>query len=242
LIYSLPTFQNPTGATLSLERRHHLIELAARYDVPIIEDDAYGQLRFDGDPLPSLLALAGPGSSNGSANYQGNVIYVSTFSKTLAPGLRLAWIVAPLEVIGKLVQAKQGADLHTSTFNQMIAYELVRDGFLERHVPLIRQVYRERREEMLAAMAAHFPPEVRWTRPKGGLFLWVTLPQGTNAAELLPAALAAKVAFVPGAAMFPNGGGQNTLRLNFSNPSLEIIREGIARLGQVLHTELNQVQ
>jgi 2-aminoadipate transaminase len=124
----------------------------------------------------------------------------------------------------------------------MIAYELVRDGFLERHVPLIRRVYRERREEMLAAMAAHFPPEVRWTRPKGGLFLWVTLPQGTNAAELLPAALAAKVAFVPGAAMFPNGGGQNTLRLNFSNPSLEIIREGIARLGQVLHAELNQVQ
>ena len=241
-IYTLPTFQNPTGVTLSLERRQHLVALAARYGIPIIEDDAYGQLRFDGDPLPSLLALAGFGSSNGSANYDGNVIYISTFSKTLAPGLRLAWIVAPVEVIGKLVQAKQGADLHTPTFNQMIAYELVRDGFLERHIPLIRRVYRERREEMMAALAAHFPPEVRWTHPEGGLFLWVTLPNGISAAELLPAALAVKVAFVPGAAMFPNGGGQNTLRLNFSNASLEKIRKGIARLGQVLHAELNQVQ
>jgi 2-aminoadipate transaminase len=242
LIYSLPTFQNPSGVTLTLDRRQHLVELAARYGVPIIEDDAYGQLRFEGDHLPSLLAVAGPGSANGSGVYDGNVLYLSTFSKTLAPGLRLAWIVAPLEVIRKLVQAKQGADLHSATFSQMVAYEIIRDGFLQQHVPVIRQVYRERREVMLAALADHFPPGVHWTRPEGGLFLWVTLPQGVNAAELLPAALAAKVAFVPGAAMFPNGGGENTLRLNFSNAAPDKIREGIARLGRVLHQELNQTQ
>jgi 2-aminoadipate transaminase len=240
LIYSLPTFQNPTGVTLTLARRRQLVELAARYGVPIIEDDAYGQLRFEGEPLPSLLAVAGSASANGSGAYEGSVIYLSTFSKTLAPGLRLAWIIAPLEVIRKLVQAKQGADLHSGTFSQMIAYEIVRNGFLQQHVPVIRQVYRERREVMLAALAAHFPSGVHWTRPEGGLFLWVTLPEGVGAAELLPAALAAKVAFVPGAAMFPNGGGENTLRLNFSNASPGQIREGIARLGRVLHEKLDQ--
>lgn len=242
LIYSLPTFQNPTGVTLTLERRQHLVELAGRYGVPIIEDDAYGQLRFEGDPLPSLLALSGPASTNGTGAYEGHVIYLSTFSKTLVPGLRLAWIVAPLEVIRKLVQAKQGADLHSATFNQMIAYEAVRDDFLRQHVPLIQKVYRERREVMLAALAEHFPPGVHWTRPDGGLFLWVTLPEGVNAAELLPAALAAKVAFVPGAPMFPNGGGENTLRLNFSNAAPDSIREGVARLGRVLYDKIGTSQ
>jgi 2-aminoadipate transaminase len=238
LIYSLPTFQNPTGVTLTLERRRHLVEVAGRYGVPIIEDDAYGQLRFEGDSLPSLLALAGPASTNGTGVYEGHVIYLSTFSKTLVPGLRLAWIVAPLEVIRRLVQAKQGADLHSATFNQMIVYEAVRDGFLQQHVPLIQKVYRERRNVMLAALTKHFPPGAHWTRPDGGLFLWVTLPEGVNAAELLSAALAAKVAFVPGAPMFPNGGGENTMRLNFSNAAPDSIREGIARLGRVLHEKL----
>ncbi|GIK39583.1 MAG: aminotransferase [Chloroflexota bacterium] len=242
LIYSLPTFQNPTGVTLTLERRQRLVELAGRYGVPIIEDDAYGQLRFEGDALPSLLALAGPASTNGKGAYEGHVIYLSTFSKTLVPGLRLAWIVAPGEVIRKLVQAKQGADLHSATFNQMIAYEAVRDGFLRQHVPLIQKVYRERRDVMLAALAEHFPPGVHWTRPDGGLFLWVTLPEGVNGAELLPAALAAKVAFVPGAPMFPNGGGENTLRLNFSNATPASIREGIARLGRVLYDKIRATQ
>jgi 2-aminoadipate transaminase len=240
LIYSLPTFQNPAGRTLTLERRRRLVELAGRYGAPIIEDDAYGQLRFEGEHLPTLLMVAGSGTANSSGLYEGSVIYLSTFSKTLAPGLRLAWIVAPLDVIRKLVQAKQGADLHSATFNQMIAYEAVRDGFLQRHLPVIRQVYRERREVMLAALTEHFPPGVRWTRPQGGLFLWLTLPEGLNAAELLPDALAAKVAFVPGAPMFPNGGGENTLRLNFSNASPDQIRQGIARLGRVLHKKLGQ--
>lgn len=237
LIYTMPTFQNPTGVTLTLERRQKLVELAQRYGVPIIEDDAYGELRFEGEPIPKILAVAG---SSSVGDYDGSVIYLSTFSKTLVPGLRLAWIVAPLEVIRKLVQAKQGADLHSATFNQMIAYEAVHNGFLQQHLPLIRQVYRERRDLMLAALAEHFPPEVHWTRPDGGLFLWVTLPQGVSGAELLPAALAAKVAFVPGAPMFPNGGGENTLRLNFSNATPAQIREGIARLGRVLAEQLGR--
>ena len=239
-IYSLPTFQNPTGVTLTLERRRQLVELADHYSVPIIEDDAYGQLRFEGEHLPTVLGLTGSNSANGQRDYQGNVIYLSTFSKTLVPGLRLAWIVAPTEVIHKLVQAKQGADLHSATFNQMIVYEVIRAGFLQQHLPSIRQLYRERRDVMLATMAEHFPPgAVHWTHPAGGLFLWVTLPEGVNAAEMLPAALAAKVAFVPGASMFPGGGGQNTLRLNFSNPTPAKIREGIARLGRVLHEKLS---
>jgi 2-aminoadipate transaminase len=241
LIYSLPTFQNPTGVTLTLKRRQHLVELAARYGIPIIEDDAYGQLRFEGDPLPTLLDLARPGSAEADS-YRGDVIYLSTFSKTLVPGLRLAWVVAPLEVIGKLVQAKQGADLHSGTFNQMVAYEIIRDGFLQQHIPVIRRVYRERRDIMLAALAEHFPTGLRWTHPDGGLFLWITLPEGVDAAELLPAALAAKVAFVPGEPMFPTGGGKNTFRLNFSNAAPDKIREGIARLGRVLHEKISAMQ
>jgi 2-aminoadipate transaminase len=240
-IYSLPTFQNPTGVTLSLDRRRQLVELADRYGVPIIEDDAYGQLRFEGEHLPTLVELAGSHSANGQADYEGNVIYLSTFSKTLVPGLRLAWIVAPAEVIRKLVQAKQGADLHSGTLNQMIVYETVRSGLLPQHVPTIRQVYRERRDVMLAAMAEHFPAGIHWTHPVGGLFLWVTLPEGIDAAELLPVVLAAKVAFVPGAPMFPNGGGKNTLRLNFSNAAPAKIQEGIARLGRVLQHMIEQL-
>ncbi|MCK6625081.1 MAG: PLP-dependent aminotransferase family protein [Anaerolineae bacterium] len=238
LIYTMPTFQNPTGVTLTLERRQQLVDLAQRYGVPIIEDDAYGELRFEGEPIPKILEVGGSGLSEG--DYNGSVIYLSTFSKTLAPGLRLAWIVAPLEVIRKLVQAKQGADLHSATFNQMIAYEAVRDGFLQRHLPVIRRVYRERREVMLAALAEHFPPEAHWTHPDGGLFLWVTLPPGISGVALLPAALAAHVAFVPGEPMFPNGGGENTLRLNFSNATPAQIREGIARLGRVLAEQLGR--
>lgn len=239
LIYTMPTFQNPTGVTLTLERRQQLVELAHRYGVPIIEDDAYGELRFEGEPIPKILAVAGS-TSKSAGEYEGSVIYLSTFSKTLVPGLRLAWIVAPLEVIRKLVQAKQGADLHSATLNQMIAYEAVRDGFLQHHLPVIRRVYRERREVMLAALAEHFPPGANWTHPDGGLFLWVTLPSGISGAELLPAALAANVAFVPGAPMFPNGGGENTLRLNFSNATPTQIRAGIARLGRVLVEHLGR--
>jgi 2-aminoadipate transaminase len=240
-IYVLPNFQNPTGVTLSIERRRQLIDLADRYGVPIVEDDPYGQLRFEGDHLPSVVSLDNQFRENSDACYRGNVIYLSTFSKILAPGIRLAWVVAPSEVIRKLVQAKQAADLHTATFNQMVAFEVARGGFIDRHVWLIRRVYSERRNIMLEAMRQHFPPGVSWTHPQGGLFLWVTLPEGLNSAEVLKIAVERKVAFVPGAPFYPSGGGENTMRINFSNASPEKIREGIARLGAVLHEMLGTI-
>ncbi|MBI5876310.1 MAG: PLP-dependent aminotransferase family protein [Chloroflexi bacterium] len=237
-IYVLPNFQNPTGVTMSLERRERLVELADHYGVPIIEDDPYGQLRYAGVNLQTVASLDAEMHDGDDSTYTGNVIYLSTFSKTLAPGLRVAWVVAPAAVIRKLVQAKQGADLHTATFNQILAYEVSKGGFLARHVRMLRDVYRERRDAMLAAMEAHFPPGVQWTRPDGGLFLWVTLPAGASAAELLRAAIAHKVAFIPGGAFHPCGGGENTLRLNFSFCPPDTIREGIARLGQVMREQL----
>jgi 2-aminoadipate transaminase len=234
-IYVLPNFQNPTGVTLSLERRHRLVELAERYGVPIVEDDPYGQLRFEGEHLPSVVVLDGQYQDNGhDVCYSGNVIYLSTFSKTLAPGLRLAWVVAPPEIIRKLVQAKQGTDLHTSTFNQMVAHEVSRGGFLDQHIRLIRSVYRERRDIMLEMMEKHFPPEVHWTRPQGGLFLWGTLPEHISAADALKLAIERKVAFVPGGPFYPCGGGHNTMRINYSNATPEKIEIGITRLGEVL--------
>ena len=237
-IYVLPNFQNPTGVTLQLERRRQLVQLADRYGVPIVEDDPYGQLRFSGEHLPPIVTLDGHGRGHDEPRYRGNVIYLSTFSKILAPGLRLAWVIAPPEVIHRLVQAKQGADLHTATFTQMVAYQVAQGGFLDRHVRHICRVYKERRDIMLAAMDACFPPGVRWTRPNGGLFLWVTLPEGLDAAVVLKAALELKVAFVPGASFHACGGGANTFRLNFSNATPEKIQEGIARLGRVLSAQV----
>ena len=240
-IYALPNFQNPTGVTFTLERRQKLVEMASRYGVPVVEDDPYSQLRFEGEPLPSLLALENERQQREGQKdqlYQGNVIQLNTFSKVLAPGLRLGWIVAPAEVIRKLVLAKQGADLHTATFNQIIAYEITREGFMEEHIPLIRKTYRERRDAMLAALEEYFPDNARWTRPQGGMFLWVTLPEGIDAAELLSEALEYRIAFVPGAVFHPCGGGANTIRLNFSNATPECIEEGIRQLGKLLHTRL----
>ena len=233
-IYVLPNFQNPTGVTLSAQRRQQLVELADRAGVPIIEDDPYGQLRYEGQNLPSAVVLDSHLRDDEDQCYRGNVIYLSTFSKILAPGLRLAWVIAPPEVIQKLVQAKQGADLHTATFNQMVAHEISRAGFLDRHIDLIRRVYSERRDVMLGAMDRYFPPGVDWTQPEGGLFLWGTLPENLASAQVLERAVEQKVAFVPGEPFFPCGGGHNTMRLNFSNATPEDIREGIARLGSVL--------
>lgn len=237
-IYALPNFQNPSGVTLSLERRHEVIRLADHYGVPIIEDDPYGQLRYEGDHVPSLVALDAQARSHNGAPYTGNIIYLSTFSKTLAPGLRLAWIVAPAEVIQKLVQAKQGADLHTSTFAQMLAFDVARGGFLDQHVKVIRAVYGARRDAMLKALDRYFPPEVTWTKPQGGLFLWATFPEHIDAAEVLKAALKEKVAFVPGTSFFADGTGRNTARLNFSYCDEKEIEDGIYRLSVALKAVL----
>lgn len=234
-IYVLPNFQNPTGTTLALERRKQLVELADRYGVPIVEDDPYGQLRFEGEHLPAVEVIDSVMHCNNCGYYSGNVIYLSTFSKILAPGVRLAWVIAPPEVIQKLVQAKQGADLHTSTFNQMVAHEVGHGGFLNRYIQVIQSTYKERRDVMVECLAEHMPKDVTWTKPQGGLFLWLTLPEGINTTELLQEAIKEKVAFVPGESFFPNGGGENTMRLNFSFSHPEKINEGIARLGRLVH-------
>ena len=240
-MYILPNFQNPSGVTISLERREELVFLADKYGIPIIEDDPYGQLRYDGEHKPPLVVLDRVNLRRDNGYTLGNVIYLSTFSKTLAPGIRLGWIVAPSDVISKLVQLKQGADLHTSTFGQMITYEVARDGFLDEHVKTIRQVYNERLQVMLDAMDKHFPPEVTWTKPHGGLFLWVTMPEGTNCHDLLKAAIEEKVAFVPGDCFYPDAGnGLRNFRLNFSNATPDQIKEGIRRLSVAVRTELEK--
>ena len=233
-VYALPNFQNPTGVTLSLERRHALVRLADRHGVPILEDDPYGQLRYEGDHLPSLVALDAEYRGLAGAGYSGNVLYLSTFSKTLAPGLRLGWIIGPVEVIQRLAQAKQGVDLHTSTFVQLVAYEVARCGFLDGHIRRLRRAHKVRRDALLAAMSSAFPPGVTWTAPAGGLFVWATLPESLDAADLLQHALREKVAFAPGGAFFADGSGTNTMRLNFTSASVERIEEGAVRLGRSL--------
>ncbi len=238
-MYILPNFQNPTGVTLSLTRRYDLIALAEEYGIPIVEDDPYGQLRYEGEHLKPLVVLdAEYEGCEGSGSYTGNVIYTSTFSKTLAPGLRLGWIVAPKDVVSKLVQMKQGTDLHTSSFDQMVAYEVAHGGFLDRHIRNIREVYNRRRNLMLRTMEETFPAEMRWTRPQGGLFLWASTPESIDTADLLKDAIQQKVAFVPGYSFHPAGGGHNTMRLNFSNASDEMLVEGIRRLALVLKQRL----
>lgn len=236
-IYVLPNFQNPTGTTLPLERRQKLVELADRYGVPIIEDDPYGQLRYEGEDLPAV-ELIDSQMRMSSGNYTGNVIYLSTFSKILAPGLRLAWAIAPKEVIRKLSLAKQGTDLHTSTFTQIVAHEVGQHGFIDRHVKVIQETYRERRNAMLDALEEHMPAGVSWTKPNGGLFLWVTLPEKIDATEMLQEAINEKVAYVPGEFFHPDGSGKNTMRLNFSFCKPEVINEGISRLGKAFKKKL----
>jgi 2-aminoadipate transaminase len=239
-MYILPNFQNPGGVTLSLKRRLELIDIADRYGIPIIEDDPYGELRFEGEHIPPLVVLDAErlNGRNSQGYFKGNVIYLSTFSKTLAPGLRLGWMVAPKDVVQHCVTAKQGMDLHTSTFNQMVAYEVARDGFIKAHVRKIRKVYQERRDVMLAAMEQYFPYGISWTNPQGGLFLWVTLPEEIDTTPLLQKAVKNNVAFVPGNTFYPDGDGQNTMRLNFSNAQPEQIEIGIQRLGEVLTEEI----
>lgn len=238
-IYVLPNFQNPTGRTTNLERRKQLVTLAQQYGVPIIEDDPYGKLRFEGEHIPSVLTLDSKyADPDCKTPYAGNVIYLSTFSKILAPGLRLAWVIAPETVIQALVKAKQGADLNTAKIIQMTTHEVCKNGFIDKHIEIIRKVYRERRDVMLRCLEDFMPEGVQWTSPQGGLFLWVTLPDHINTTQLLKEALKEKVAFVPGEYFFPCGGGQNTMRLNFSFSRPELITEGISRLGRVIKNHI----
>src|SRR6516162_3205986 len=237
-MYVLPNFQNPGGVTLSEDRRAQLVWLSDKYGIPIIEDDPYGQLRYEGEHIKPLIVLDRMNALRDNGYHFGNVIYLSTFSKVLAPGLRLGWIVAPPHVITRFVQLKQSADLHTSTFAQMVMYEVAKDGFLDKHVKTIRACYKERRDAMLAALHDFFPPEVKWTHPQGGLFLWVTLPQGIDGMRLFDEAIRHNVAFVPGQPFFAEGDSGSHMRLNFSNATPEMLREGIRRLSIVVAHEI----
>src|SRR5690606_2829129 len=226
-VYALPNFHNPMGVTLSLERRQELVERCAAANLPIVEDDPYGELRYAGSHLPSLLNL---GRKAGAT-----VIRLGSFSKVLAPGLRLGYIVAPKEIIDKLVQVKQATDLHSSSITQMAVYEVIKDGFLTKHLPAVRDLYKRQCEFMLDAMTEHVPETASWTRPEGGMFIWVKLPQNVDAQELLAKAIDRHAAFVPGAPFYVNDDFQrNTMRLSFVTVSEERIRQGIAILGQLI--------
>jgi 2-aminoadipate transaminase len=233
MIYALPNFQNPMGVTMSMDRREELIQLADKYGTPIIEDDPYGKLRFEGEHLTPLIVMD-QNIRDGKDFKDGNVIYLSTFSKTLTPGLRIAWVIAPDEVIHKLGQAKQAADLHTTTFNQYLAYEAAKDGFLEKHIEKIVEVYKGRRNLMLELFDECMPEGITWTRPEGGLFLWIRLPEGVNSIDVFDDAIKEKVAFVPGGAFYVDDTGHNNMRINFSNATDEQIVEGVHRLSKAI--------
>ncbi|MDD4051097.1 MAG: PLP-dependent aminotransferase family protein [candidate division Zixibacteria bacterium] len=222
-IYVIPNFHNPTGITMSLKRRLQLIELANKYELPSIDDNPYGDLRFEGDPVPSLRALGGD-----------TVISLMTFSKIVTPGLRIAWLVSPEGMMPIFERVKQSCDLHTSTFGQMVLLEYLKMGKLDQHIEKIRRTYSARRDIMVNAIAEYFPSGTKVVKPKGGLFLWLTLPNKMSAKDLLPKAIAAKVAYVYGSPFHPNGGGEDTMRLNFSTANEKDILEGIKRLGRIV--------
>ncbi len=223
-IYVIPDFQNPSGNTWSLERRKGLIEMANKYDVVIIEDNPYGDLRFEGEPLPSLKSL----------DTEERVVFLGTFSKILCPGFRLGWVVANPEILGKYNQIKQAGDLQSSTFSQIHTAVFLQENDLEAHIQKIVDLYVKRRDVMLKAMDDYFPEGVTFTRPVGGLFTWVTFPEHVDGKELAQRAIEKKVAFVPGGAFYPNGGNLNHARLNYSASDEETIIEGIKRLAEVI--------
>jgi 2-aminoadipate transaminase len=236
-LYTVPDFQNPSGVTISLDRRKKIVELAHEYDVIIIEDTAYSALYYGNPPPASLLEVEGDFLGKDKWNDEGLVIQLGTASKTLMPALRVGWSIAPRAILNKLVLLKQANDLHTSTINQSLAYELAND-ILEPHLDVLRSVYGERRNAMVDALRQHLPNNVHFSAPSGGMFVWLNLPEGMNARKLLEIALKEeKLAFVPGAAFHANGGGENTLRLSFSTCSPEVILDGMKRLCALIKRE-----
>jgi 2-aminoadipate transaminase len=223
-IYSVPSFQNPAGVTLSGERRHRLVELAREHEVLVCEDNPYGLLRYDGEPQPTLYSLDG-------GDY---VIYLGTLSKILSPGIRIGWVVAPPPVLEKIGLGKQAADLCTSTLTQYFVREYFAEGRWREYVDDLIEIYRSRRDAMLDALQRHFPPQAEWTHPAGGLFVWATLPDYIDTTDLLAKALRENVAFVPGRAAYVDGRGGSSMRLNFSGSDEDEVREGVRRIGRVV--------
>ncbi|MGL4767736.1 MAG: PLP-dependent aminotransferase family protein [Formosimonas sp.] len=221
-IYALPNFQNPTGRMMSEERRAKLVEVARAQDLLVVEDDPYGALWYEAAPPASLLS-----------RMPERVIHMGSFSKVLAPGLRLGYIVAPVEIARKFEQTKQATDLHTSTIAQRVVYEVVKDGFLDEHIPMIRTLYKNQAHCMLAALEQHMPSGVTWNQPAGGMFLWVNLPSHLNSEVVLEKALAQNVAYVPGTPFYANEVNSHTLRLAFVTVPAAKIEEGVAKLGRI---------
>ena len=221
-LYALPNFQNPTGRMMSEERRQTLVEKAREHDLLVVEDDPYGALWYEAAPPASLLS-----------RMPERVIHMGSFSKVLAPGLRLGYLIAPVEITKKFEQAKQATDLHTSTIAQRVVYEVVKDGFLDEHIPSIRQRYKNQAHAMLDALTTYMPKGVTWNQPAGGMFLWVTLPDGMNSEKMLDKVFAHNVAYVPGTPFYANEAQTNTLRLAFVTVPPEKIQEGVKRMGEV---------
>lgn len=229
LFYTVATFQNPSGVTYSPQKRQAVAELLQKHDTIMIEDDPYGELRFMGEETRPIRYYC-----------RNQAVLLGTFSKIVAPGMRLGWIYAPAEIMEQLITVKQGADLHSNIMAQRIVYQYLQDNDLDAHLQMVRSVYKRQRDLMVEMLERYFPPEVSFTRPEGGMFLWVTLPEGVAALELLKEAIKENVAFVPGNAFYVDGSGANTLRLNFSNADEVMIEEGIKRLGKVINNGLYQ--
>jgi DNA-binding transcriptional MocR family regulator len=233
--YVVPEFANPTGDTLDESQRRAVLRLIDELGVPLIEDAAYEALRFDGEPLKPMAALE---LETCGTIENSRVMYAGTFSKTVCPGMRVGWICAASELVRKIVLAKQAGDLHSSTLNQMVVHRVVERVF-DTHVQTLLPVYARRRDAMLSALAATMPHGASWTKPRGGMFVWVTLPKAINGADLLARSLAEeKIGFVPGGAFSPNGDVQNTIRLNYSLASEPVIAEGVSRLGKLIARQL----
>src|ERR671927_732975 len=227
-IYTIPNFQNPAGVTLSLPRRRRLVEVAQERELLVLEDNPYGLLRYEGEPLPTLHSLDG-------GNF---VIYLGTFSKILSPGIRLGWTTAPAPVLEKMNLGKQGADLCSPAFSQMFVASYFEHDRWEDYLESLKDLYRRRRDTMLDALAEHFPREASWTRPQGGLFIWATLPDYIDTTDLLARALSRNVAFVPGRGAYLDGRGGSSMRLNFSGSTEDDIREGVRRIGEVVREQV----
>lgn len=227
-IYVIPTFQNPSGLTLSKERREKLLEITNELNIPVLEDNPYGELRYKGEVQPALKSMT---QSKG-------VIYLGTFSKIVAPGLRLGWMVTTSEVVKKLAAVKQSSDLLSSQTGQIALVKFLETGILPAHLEKIKAIYKAKRDTMEAALKKYFPPGVTWTDVEGGMFVWATLPENIDTMEMFPEALKAKVAYVPGVAFYPDGRGKNSMRLNFSGPTPEQLEEGIKRLGEVIGKQI----
>lgn len=224
MLYAIPEFQNPTGITWSLERRQQIVAVCNKYDLPIIEDNPYGDLRYEGERLPSLMSL----------DQKRQTIFLGTFSKSFCPGLRIGWVAAHGELLQNYIKVKQSADLHTSTLDQCIIDAYMDKYDLEKHIPVICTLYKKRRDIMLQALKEYMPKGVSFTHPEGGLFIWVTMPEGINSRDVLLKCVAKKVAFVPGDAFFPASKKMNCMRLNFSNMPEDRIIEGIKRMAEAI--------